>query len=128
MKDPYYIQRLKKSKKIRKNQRSIKPLSVEIQSACRLLLYTIGGLLFVLMVSFLYINSRQSAKGYYLQQLQLDNEKLLIQNRELQGDLNQAQSIKNLDEEEKIKTMENPDEADFSYIGPANEVAQTFTP
>ncbi len=125
MKDPYYSRRLKKSKKIRKKQPRIRPLSEEIQSACRLLLWTIGSLLLVLMVSFLYINSLQSAKGYYLKQLQLDHDELLIENRELQGDLNQAQSINELDDQEKIQDMTDPKEKDFSYVGPGGAFATT---
>lgn len=124
MKDPYYSQRLRTSKKIRETQRRIRPLSEEIESACRLLLWTIGGMLLILTVSFLYVSSRQSVKGYHLKQLQLDNEKLLIQNRELQGDLNQAQSIKNLDDDEKVREMTSPQEDDLSYIGPKTDLAR----
>jgi hypothetical protein len=77
------------------------------------------------MVTFLYINSLQSAKGYYLKQLQLDHETLLIENRELQGDLNQAQSINELDDQEKIRDMTDPTEKDFSYVGPGGAFATT---
>jgi len=123
MKDPYYSRRLKKSKAMRKTHRPIRPLSEEIQSACRLLLITIGGLLAILTISFLYISSLQSAKGYYLKQLQIDNDSLLSQNRELQGDLNQAQSITNLNQDDQILEMQNPGEDDLSFIGTNDDLA-----
>jgi hypothetical protein len=120
--DPYYNKRLQKSKSIRK-QRRVRPLSEEIQSTCRLLLTTIGSIMLVLFISFLYVNSRQSAKGYYLKQLQIDHETLIIENRELQGDLNQAQSINTLNEGEKVEDMENPTNEDYTYVGPASDLA-----
>ena len=115
MKDPYYSRRLKKSKAMRKTQGRIRPLSEEIQSAMRLLL--------ILTIGFLYNSSLQAAKGYHLKQLQLDYDQLLTKNRELQGDINQAQSIMNLNEDDQILEMQDPTENDMSYMGTETDLA-----
>ena len=123
MKDPYYSRRLQKSKAMRKTQGLIRPLSEEIQSVMRLLLATIGGLLVILTIGFLYNSSLQAAKGYHLKQLQLDYDQLLTKNRELQGDINQAQSIMNLNEDDQILEMQDPTENDMSYMGTETDLA-----
>lgn len=124
MRDPYYTNRLRHSKTIRKEQRRIRPLSQEIQSASRLLIGTILGMLLATTVGFFYINNVKASKGYQLKQLQLDYDELLQENRKLQGQLNQAQSIQQLEQNETIESMTEPTEDDFSYVGPKEDLAK----
>ena len=123
MKDPYYSDRLKKSRMMRKERRNIKPLSEEIESVSRLLIGTIGVMLLVISVSFLYISSLQAAKGYHLRQLQIDHEELLIENRDLQRDLNKAMSITQLNAKEEVQRMVGPTNNETRYIGTGTEFA-----
>lgn len=123
MRDPYYTNRLLHSKALRKEQRRIRPLSQEIKAASRLLIGTILGMLLATTVGFFYINNVKASKGYQLKQLQIDYEKLLHENRKLQGQLNQAQSIQELEKNETIEGMTEPAEDDFSYVGPEGDLA-----
>lgn len=123
MRDPYYTNRLLNSKALRKEQRRIRPLSKEIESASRLLIGTILGMLLATTIGFFYINNIKAGKGYQLKQLQLDYENLLHENRKLQGELNQAQSILELGKNEKIEEMAEPKDEDFTYVKSKNDLA-----
>ena len=123
MRDPYYVNRLRHSKTLRKEQRRIRPLSQEIRSASRLLVGTILGMLLATTIGFFYINNVKASKGYQLKQLQLDYDELLQENRKLQGRLNQAQSLQELEKNETIEEMAEPAADDFSYVGPEGDLA-----
>ncbi|KKT75466.1 MAG: hypothetical protein UW70_C0034G0013 [Candidatus Peregrinibacteria bacterium GW2011_GWA2_44_7] len=86
-----------------------------------MLLVTIGSILLVSTVSFLYISSLKSAKGYELQKLQVTHEELLIQNRKLQRELNEAQALKNLKNIDSIEEMVSTE--DSNYVGEDGDLA-----
>src|SRR3989338_295132 len=121
MNDPYYRNRLKASGQARKSKKRVQPLSEQIKSASQMLLVTIGSILLVSTVSFLYISSLKSAKGYELQKLQVTHEELLIQNRKLQRELNEAQALKNLKNIDSIEEMVSTE--DSNYLGEDGDLA-----
>lgn len=121
MNDPYYRNRLKASSQARKSKKRVQPLSEQIKSASQMLLVTIGSILLVSTVSFLYISSLKSAKGYELQKLQVTHEELLIQNRKLQRELNEAQALKNLENIDSIEEMVSTE--DSNYVGEDGDLA-----
>lgn len=123
MQDPYYSNRLRRSTMMRKINRRIRPLSEEIQSASRLLIWTIGIMFVAMIVIFLYMNSLQSAKGYQLKQLQTDYEVLLKENREFQRKIDEAQSIQQLNEQKTVEQMTVPADEDLSFVGPESDLA-----
>lgn len=123
MQDPYYSNRLRRSTMMRKTNRRIRPLSEEIQSASRLLIWTIGIMFVAMIVIFLYMNSLQSAKGYQLKQLQTDYEVLLKENREFQRKIDEAQSIQQLNEQKTVEQMTVPADEDLSFVGPKSDLA-----
>lgn len=123
MKDPYYHNRFKNSKKVRRIREKMKPLSEQIKSASRMLIITVFSLLIVTMVSFLYIRGLQSGKGYYLEQLQAEYETLSSDNRELQSLLNDAQAMINVNDSENVSEMDAPLEQNLDYVHPNTGVA-----
>lgn len=125
MHDPYYKKRLAKSRAMRakRGNKTGKTLSEEIESVSRLLMWTMASLLIISGVSFLYVGSLQNAKGYHLQQLQQDHEDLLLQNRELQSSINQAQAITEVEEVEQVEAMNKPLRKDMTYVGPEVNLA-----
>ena len=123
MKDPYYHNRFKNSKKARRIREKTKPLSEQIRSASRMLVITVFSLFIITIVSFLYIRGLQSAKGYYLEQLQAEYETLSSDNRELQSLLNDAQAMINVGDAESISEMDQPLEQSLDYVHPNTGVA-----
>lgn len=91
------------------------PLSVDVLKTYRMLvvlLILLGGTSLTL---FLYTNSLKPAKGYALQQLQLDYEALSSESRSLDHQMIEAQSFIHLQEEE-VDGMEDMKQDEFSYV------------
>ncbi|MFT7183711.1 MAG: hypothetical protein ACI9QC_000030 [Oceanicoccus sp.] len=98
-----------------KNRTRRKPLSVEVQSTYRMivfLLLLIGG---ASMALFLYTNSLKPVKGYTLKQLQINYENLSAESRTWDHRVIEAQSFINLEEDAVVNEMEEMNENDFSY-------------
>jgi hypothetical protein len=75
-------------------------------------------------VSFLYIRGLQSAKGYYLEQLQTEYSQLSNDQRELQSRVQKAQSLTELQDSESITSMTAGDEtAPMNYVGDTSDLA-----
>ncbi len=121
-KDPYYQKRLNKSRQERKKRKKVRRLSEEIKSTTRLLMVTIGILLFVTTVTFLYVSSSKAGKGYYLEQLQLEHEQLQSDNRELSSDLQAIQAITEIEQSDSVENMSEPEDLDISYVGEPSEL------
>jgi hypothetical protein len=124
-KDPYYQNRLKKSRKNRKERKRVRRLSEEIHTTTRLLIITIGVLLFASTVSFLYMSSIKAGKGYYLKQLQVEHEELQSDNRELSSDLQDIQAITEIEQSEDVEDMTEPTELNISYVGEPSGLASS---
>jgi hypothetical protein len=123
MNDPYYNNRFKKSRTETKRRARVRTLSQEIETASRMLITTITGIFMVTAISFLYISSLQSAKGYHLEQLRVENEQLTIDSREMQNQLNDIQALNNLDESEMISTMIDTENSELQYVGDVSSLA-----
>lgn len=93
-----------------------KPLSREIQSMYKILTVTVCILSISATLSYLYINSLKSAKGYTLKQLQIDYENLESENRDLERKIIDARSYIQLENGQDLDGMENADNDDFSYV------------
>lgn len=122
--DPYYQKRLKKSRKAKKERKRVKRLSEEIQSTSRLLIITIGALLIVSTIGFLYASSLKAGKGYTLQQLQNEYEALQSDSREILSDLQEAQSIINLENSDEVQDMDDPQD-NVTYVGDPGDLASS---
>ncbi len=120
--DPYYQKRLKKSRAKSKERKKVKRLSEEIRATSRMLVITIAALFLVTTIGFLYASSLKAGKGYTLNQLQTEYEVLQSDNREIQSDLQEAQSIVNLENSEEVQYMDEPS-ADVTYIGEPGDLA-----
>lgn len=123
MNDPYYRNRLQASKDVRKWHKKIRPLSEQIKSASRMLLGTIMTMFVVTTITFLYISMVQSAKGYELSELEKTYEALLMENRELQRELNEAKALTNLENTEMIQEMVSSETEKYDYVGDASDLA-----
>lgn len=89
-------------------------LSEEVKSTYYLLLGTIAFLLLTTTLSYLYISSQKSAKGYLLDKLQTTYENLTAKSKELDSELLDAASLSNIDTSETVTGMEKPENEEFS--------------
>lgn len=123
--DPYYQNRLQKSRQNRKEKNRVRRLSEEIQSTTRLLIVTIGVLLLATTVGFFYMSSIKAGKGYYLEQLQNEHETLQSDNRELSSELQDIQAITEITQSDTVLNMTEPEDPNISYVGePSNLVSR----
>ncbi|MBT4384688.1 hypothetical protein HOD30_02985 [Candidatus Peregrinibacteria bacterium] len=102
-------------REVKRRQRR-KPLSEEIHSMYRLLTVTIIILGVTCTGAYLYTNSDNSAQGYTLKQLQIENETLQSEHRKLEHRVIEAQSFIQLEGEETIEDMTETENADFTYL------------
>lgn len=123
-KDLYYTNPGKRRKK--KNLPSEKPrlLSEEVRSTYYLLICTLGIMVFVLGLSYLYVSSQEAAKGYLLKELQLDYESLTAESKELDTQLINAQSYQQIEETDTYEEMDKPENEEFSYIEEEGNIAK----
>lgn len=108
-------------------KRNRKPLSLEITSTYRALLFALLFLGISSTGTYLYTNSLKPAKGYELEQLQIDYELLQSDLRKLERNAVEAQSFIKLQGSEIIKKMEFAETNDFSYIN-ENNFAENHNP
>ncbi|HCW32167.1 MAG: hypothetical protein UT55_C0008G0007 [Candidatus Peregrinibacteria bacterium GW2011_GWE2_39_6] len=123
MNDPYYRNRLRQSAKARTSAKRFRPLSEEIRIASRMLIFTIIGLFVFSLVGFLLINSSRAAKGAELSQLQAAYEQLLLENRKLQRQLTEAQSLSSLENAGSFNDLIRPNDQSINYMGNADDLA-----
>jgi hypothetical protein len=97
-----------------------KPLSEEVKSAYRLLNVTVAILGVSATLSYLYLNSLKPAKGYTLKQMQIDNEQLQAENRDLEREIIDARSYIQLQNSKALKGMESADGSEFSFVDESN--------
>ncbi|EKD48217.1 MAG: hypothetical protein ACD_65C00060G0002 [uncultured bacterium] len=125
MKRDYYYTNPNKTRKNRKKVFA-KPrlLSEEIRSTYYLLICTLGVMILVLSLGYLYVSSQKSAKGYLLKELQLDYESLTSESKELETQLINAQSFQEIEETETVEGMDKPNDEEFSFMENSGNVAQ----
>ncbi|HAU40249.1 MAG: hypothetical protein UV80_C0001G0006 [Candidatus Peregrinibacteria bacterium GW2011_GWF2_43_17] len=99
-----------KAKKITDNRSQL--LSEEVKSTYYLLVGVIGFLLLSTTLTYLYISSQKSAKGYLLDKLQTTYEDLTTESKELDAELLDATSLTNIDMSETVTKMEKPGNSD----------------
>ncbi len=97
-----------------------KPLSEEVKSIYKLLTITLTILSVTVTFSYLYLNSLKPAKGYTLKQMQIDNEKLQSESRDLEREIIDARSYIQLQNSDELKGMETADGTEFSFVGDSN--------
>ena len=97
-----------------------KPLSVEVKSMYRLLTVTVTILSITVTLSYLYLSSLKPAKGYTLKQMQIDNENLQSENRDLEREIIDARSYIQLQNSDELKGMETADGSKFSFVDDSN--------
>lgn len=97
-----------------------KPLSEEIKLAYKLLTVTVAILSISATFSYLYLSSLKPAKGYTLKQMQIDNEQLQSESRDLERQIIDARSYIQLQNSNELKDMEAVDGSEFSFIGDSN--------
>jgi hypothetical protein len=107
-------------------RRKRKPLSQEIYNTYRTLVVTLLVLVVGTTSVFLYTSSLQPAKGYTLEQLQMDNESLQSDLRKLDRKVIEAQSFIHLESSEVIQKMEVAGNQDFSYVDDENGLAENL--
>lgn len=97
-----------------------KPLSEEVKSMYRVLTVTVAILGITTTLSYLYLSSLKPAKGYTLKQMQIDNENLQAENRDLEREIIDARSYIQLQNSDELKNMETANGSDFSFVDESN--------
>ena len=81
------------------------PLSVQVKNTYRLLM----GTLLIFFVSgslaYFFVNIQKSAKGYLLQDLEMEYETLSSQKRALEHEVMESESLRNLTEGDHLDSM-----------------------
>ena len=93
-----------------------KPLSEEVKSIYKLLTITLTILSVTVTFSYLYLNSLKPAKGYTLKQMQIDNEQLQSESRDLDREIIDARSYIQLQNSDELDGMETQLKEDDKVI------------
>lgn len=115
MKDP-----LTRAVKPIRHRRTKTPLSVEIKSAYRTLVITLTILGVGATGVYLSTNSQRLAKGYELKELQANYEALQSEQRKLNQKVIEAQSFLQIEENDRIESMQNIEDQPTSYVDDSN--------
>ena len=107
-------------------KRNRKPLSQEIRSTYRVLVFAVLFLGLSTSGVYLYTNSLAPAKGYELIQLQIDYEDLQSDLRKLDRQVIEAQSFIKLQQSDVLHKMRVAETHDLSYVEGGN-VAENLT-
>ncbi len=97
-----------------------KPLSEEVKSMYRLLTVTVAILSITTTFSYLYLSSLKPAKGYTLKQMQIDNEQLQSESRDLDREIIDARSYIQLQNSDELDGMETANGSEFSFVDDSN--------
>ncbi|MCC6643124.1 hypothetical protein IT411_00050 [Candidatus Peregrinibacteria bacterium] len=85
------------------------PLSVEIKKSISMLLFTLLAIIILVSIVYLLNSSQTSQKGNSLKQQQLQKEQLQGKSHDLIQLLINAQSFKNIENSDLVKSMVKPD-------------------
>lgn len=85
------------------------PLSVEIKKSISMLLFTLLAIIILVSIVYLLNSSQTSQKGNSLKQQQLEKEQLQEKSHDLIKMLIDAQSFKNIENSNLVKSMVKPD-------------------
>lgn len=102
------------------HRRKKTPLSEEIKSAYKTLLITLTILGVGASGIYLYTNSLKPAKGYALKELQANYEALQSEQRKLNQKVIEAQSFLQIEQNDRIESMQNIDDQPTSYVDESN--------
>lgn len=89
-------------------------LSEQIEKSFRALMVTMGILIALLYISYLYIGTNSQEKGYILRELQEKNEKLYYENKILDKKIIEAETLKTIEKSNQTKKMQSPEEITYS--------------
>lgn len=81
-------------------------------------------MILVLGLTYLYVSSQKSAKGYLLKELQIDYESLTSESKDLENQLIDAQSFKQIEETNAVEYMAEPQREEFSFIEGEKKIAR----
>ena len=114
-----------------RNKRSKKTtLSEEIQKIYRTLIVTVIAINIALGAILLYIGGQQTTHGYTLKKLQLQNTKILRENKYLETKIVEATSNEQVERSKRLETMERLMETGkisqekVSYVKEQNGIAK----
>lgn len=109
-------------------KRTRKPLSQEIHSTYRTLVFAILFLGLTSSGTYLYMNSLAPAKGYELKQLQIDYELLQSDLRKLDRKVVDAKSFINLEKSAALRKMRIAESSELSFVEGGNVAENAIVP
>jgi len=99
---------------IRKKQ----TLRKEVEQTIKLLVVTLGVLIIGLSGTYLYLNSQSAQKGYLLEQVRLQNEKLKDISEDLKTEVTDISSSASFGANEKLEEMTETPKENMEYLLP----------
>ena len=93
-------------------------LNTEIKKTIKLLVTTLGVIIIVLAVVFLFSTSKSAQQGYVLEQARIQNEALKNQSENLKAKVTNAQSTSNFGQSQKLEEMEQTPKDVTDYLLP----------
>lgn len=93
-------------------------LKTEVEKTIKLLMTTLGVIIVVLMVIFLFTTSRSAELGYRLQQVHTLNDQLKDLSQDLKTQVTNISTSKEIENNQKIKEMTPQDNLSIKYLLP----------
>lgn len=93
-------------------------LKTEVEKTIKLLMTTLGVIIVVLMVIFLFTTSKSAELGYKLQQVRTLNDQLKDLSQDLKTQVTNVSTSKEIENNQKIKEMTAQDNSSIEYLLP----------
>jgi len=93
-------------------------LKKEVEQTIKMLMITLGTLIIALGGTFLYLNSQSAQKGYLLEQVRLQNDKLKDISEDLKAQVTDISSSSKIEESEKLEEMTETPKENTRYLLP----------
>ena len=93
-------------------------LKTEVEKTIKLLVTTLGVIIIVLAIAFLFTTSKSAQQGYRLEQARNQNEQLRTLSENLKAKVTDASASSNFEESEKLEEMEATPKEVTDYLLP----------
>ena len=91
-------------------------LKTEIEKTIKLLVITLGIIIVVLLIAFLFSTSKKAQQGYQLEEARIQNEDLKDESEGLKAKVTDAQATSTLDKSNKLEDMTPPETESTDYL------------
>lgn len=93
-------------------------LKTEVEKTVKLLITTLGVIIIVLLIAFLFSTNKSAQQGYQLEQARIQNEKLKNLSENLKAKVTDASASSNFEENSKLENMATTPQEEVEYLLP----------